>query len=336
MKIILDPTIAPQQKLFIGRTLLGVPVLAVEKTLQKLIQDPAAVEIAISRLRDEGGGNSIGWHYNNPVSYLKIFLAVNGDLPKSDTVGGHGVILVSGSLDQVESDTEIAAPDITFDVRGFGEFSTIPAQHFTPSDPELRLLQVPKKFTGFAQWLISQKNWIITTLRDCYHRIGKSQAEFLLRLHPDYLRQLPVSHIPETLDLPHHSFTYFRLLRNRSVRIAAPHVTRTLPIEFLLPTKEDITVYRWIPTFNRVMRDELTARTALSDEDLSILVKDVARRTIAKYRELADIPSRSARQKAYDKGRKKSYRIVLAIERFLREDWSSKAVRDRYVSRHWQ
>jgi|SRR5262245_20984615 len=134
----------------------------------------------------------------------------------------------------------------------------------------------------------------------------------------------------DKLDLPYNASTYFRLVKNRSVKVTLPHVTRLFPILFLLPTREEIHTYYWIPTFNMVMRNELKSRTAASDEDLSILVRGVARRTIAKYRDLANIPDHWGRQEAYNKGRDTSYRIPLEIELFLREDWSSKAVRDRH------
>jgi hypothetical protein len=80
------------------------------------------------------------------------------------------------------------------------------------------------------------------------------------------------------------------------------------------------------------MRDELKSRTAVSDADLSTLIRGVARRTIAKYRDRAKIPDRLGRQEAYNKGRDTPYRIPLEIDLFLQEDWSSKAVRDRHTA----
>lgn len=80
------------------------------------------------------------------------------------------------------------------------------------------------------------------------------------------------------------------------------------------------------------MRDELKSRSAVSDDDLSTLVRGVARRTIAKYRDTAKIPPQLGRQETYNKGRDTPYRIPLEIELFLQEDWSSKAVRDRYAA----
>jgi hypothetical protein len=335
-KLFLGQAVAQQQHLLIGQTLLGVPVLVVERMLQKLLQDPAAIEAKISQLASESGNKSSVVNYENPFFYVRLFRAINGDQRLSGTVVGTRTSSDHGILNQVEKDCPVTVPDVTFEVTGFGVFSITPAEHFKPSSPELLLLQVPKSVAGFAQWLISQKNWILKTLGDCYFRIGKAQAAFLLSLHPDHLRELSISSVANALGLPHHSSTYFRLLKNRSVRVSAPHVARTIPINFLLPNKEQIAMYYWVPTFDRVMRDELAARTALSDEDLSVLIKHVARRTVAKYRELANIPSRPGRQEAYNKGRGKPYRISLEIERFLQEDWSSTSVRDRHSATHGQ
>jgi hypothetical protein len=70
------------------------------------------------------------------------------------------------------------------------------------------------------------------------------------------------------------------------------------------------------------MRDELASKRAISDDDISVLIKGVARRTIAKLREAKKIPARHVRQKSYDSGRDAPYAITLSIELFLQKDLS--------------
>src|SRR5262249_52554962 len=228
---------------------------------------------------------------------------------------------IGESLQQVPN-TLFSEPDITYQVKGFGDFSMIPADHFKPSNLSPLLLQLPKKVVPFAQWLIGQKNWIIKTLSECYLRIGKAQASFLLDLIPQNLTLLPITRLRDEFASPYHLSTYCRLLQNRSVKIMALTCTRWFPLAFLLPTKEEIAKYHWVPIFNGAMKDELESKTAISDEDLSTMIRGVTRRTIAKHRQSANIPPHWVRQEAYNKGKDTPYRIPFEIELFLQEDLS--------------
>jgi hypothetical protein len=323
-KLLLGQHVAPQPHLLVGQSLIGVPLLRVEQTLKKLLEEPAAIELKISELSKNRGGGTGNFHSENPWFYAKLFRALNEPhVTTSTTADVNGIGPLGSTLEQVGSKHILMSPDVTYDVRGFGEFSLIPANHFKPSDPQLLLLQVPKTVAGFGNWLIGQKNWIIKALGECYFRIGKAQAGFLLELDARKLIEMPITRLKNKLGLPYEASTYWRLLHSRSVKIRSSNRSRTLPVRLLLPTRDEILQYDWIPQFNRVMRDELAAKTAVSDADLSVLVRGVARRTIQKYREAAGIPARWGRQAAYCEGRELPYRIHIEIEAFLREDFGS-------------
>jgi hypothetical protein len=70
------------------------------------------------------------------------------------------------------------------------------------------------------------------------------------------------------------------------------------------------------------MKDELASRRAVSDDDISVLIKGVARRTIAKQRVAANIPAQLERQKSYEEGCDIPYVVVLPIDLFLEKDLS--------------
>src|SRR5262245_4996600 len=227
-KLELQQTLAQQQSYIRGQSLLEVPVLLLEQTLQKLLQDPAAFESKLSQMARYGVDKSGTFLHDNWLSYANLFRELNGSQISSlSATMTSGMGIIGESLQQVRNPNSLLfEPDITYQVWGFGNFSMIPAAHFKPATPNLLLLQLPKKIIGFARWLIGQKNWIIKTLSDCYFRIGKTQAAFLLDLQPHHLTELPVSKIKDKLDLPYNASTYFRLLKNRSVKVTLPHVTR--------------------------------------------------------------------------------------------------------------
>ncbi len=112
---------------------------------------------------------------------------------------------------------------------------------------------------------MGQKNWIVKTLGECYFAIGKAQAAFLFTLDPGQLVELPLSHIREKLNLPYDTSTYWRLFQNRSVKIDSPEGNGIFPISYLLPTRDDIRRYQWIPQFNSLLEEECVSKNSYSD-----------------------------------------------------------------------
>jgi hypothetical protein len=301
---------------------LDVPVLLVDQTLQALFKDPAAFEAKLSGLTGRSSGLS-GTAADGSFYFSRLFKLVNNIDPSGKhSTPNAGIGIVGESFKHSGPNTVISEPDITYDVRGFGNFTIVAADHFQATAPQLQLIQLPTRLIPFARWLMGQKNWIVQTLYSCYFEIGKYQAGFLLTMDPRNLLELPFTHLPSKLNLPYHMSTYYRLLQTRSVRIVTESRTRVFPIACLLPSASDISKYHWIRTFNEIMKDELASKTAVSDDDISVLIKGVARRTIAKHREAANIPARFERQKSYDEGRDTPYAIVLPIDPFLEKDFS--------------
>ena len=168
------------------------------------MEDPGFFESKLSQAastKTTGLGSS---GYDHPAYYANLFRSINDIHSTSHRLGAvQGMGAVGESLKQVDRRSTIAEPDITYQVRGYSDFSIIPAEHFQPTDPQLLTIQLPKKLIPFARWLMGQKNWIVTTLGDCYVRIGKAQASYLLRLDPGQLVELPVSKIKDKLNLPY-------------------------------------------------------------------------------------------------------------------------------------
>lgn len=290
-RIRLNRELVLERKQLVSHSLLDVPVLLVEQTLQRMVNDPVFFELKLSQ-RVNAGTHKLGaFGYDRAVFYANLFRSINNIQSKEHRPGEvSGMGVVGESLRQADRKSIIAEPDITYHVRGYGDFSIVPAMHFQPTGPELLTIQLPKTLIPFARWLMGQKNWIIKTLTDCYFAIGKTQAAFLISLDPSALVELPISKIRDKLRLRYDTSTYWRLLHNRSVNIVSPAGDRFVPVSYLLPTNDDILKYQWIPRFNALMQEEYLSRTACSDHELARRLGMVARRTIAKYRDRGNIP----------------------------------------------
>ncbi|MEK6984348.1 MAG: hypothetical protein AABX33_07275 [Nanoarchaeota archaeon] len=237
----------------------------------------------------------------------------------SDTTNGtkhfvptSGHSLIANSIEHV-----IAQPDISYIVRGYGDFSIRPSEHFTKMVPGLRALQVPKNVQHFLKWLINQRNWVIESLLQIYSVIGKKQAGFLLYLDPKHLVVLPRVQLPFETETNYTSSTYSKLLQGRSVKIESYNGTAVLPVTFLLPIQYHVMEYNTIPRLNTVFEEELAKKKAYSDSQIKQKVGTIARRTVTKYRLSAEIPDRSERQAQYNEGRLMPYRATLTIEAYL-------------------
>ena len=132
------------------------------------------------------------------------------------------------------------------------------------------------------------------------------------------LVELPVSGLPAKLNLPYNSSTYFRLLRNRSIKISSSNGIGMLPVFYLLPTRDQVLRYQWVPKINSILDEEFGSKHSYSDAYISERVGGVSRRAIATYRDLASVPPHGARKKAYNSGLKEPYKIATPIEAYIR------------------
>lgn len=313
-RTILSQKVSIQQRVQLGVTLLEVPITAIERALEDIIEDPNSVEERLRTLSKSGGG-----HSSSPYTFLvKDIVTSQRSQSVQDEIEQPPIF--AGTVVEAGVDKKrVPQPDITYIVRGYGEFSITPAEHFQPSVLEMRLVQFPSKTKQFARWLISQKNWMVKSITECYQKIGKRQAGFLLSLDPKDLNALQMSRLSESLELPYTYSTYYRLLRNRSIKIESPNGVVILPVVYLMPRAEQVVIYNLAPILNKLFEDEFREKRALSDFKMlrNLDKRIIARRTIAKYRELAGIPNAGERQRAYNAVRTEPYKISTPIEAYL-------------------
>ena len=173
-RLIQSQQLVQQQKLLFNTSLLEIPILLIDKTLERVFDDPSVVESKLSELSKGQTNQAVTHHADNPsfYAYLLRFISSSQQIKESS----HKLpdkIIVGESLKPGKAEPFFAYPDITYKVRGYGDFSIVPADHFKPSAAELKLLQLQKKVVPFARWLVNQKNWVVKTLEACYFAIGK-------------------------------------------------------------------------------------------------------------------------------------------------------------------
>lgn len=315
VRLVQSQRLVQEQRIFLGHAMLGAPILAIDKTIEAVLSNPSIVEGNLKTEKGHGGSHPL--LYISAVKNISEGIAAtNIGVVQSRRATG-GKLHFGDVLEAKIDDKTMALPDVTYHVRGYGDFSILPAEHFQPSKLELKLYQLTTEVKQFVMWLNSQRNWIVKTLEECYLQIGKRQAGFLLKLDPSELVPLPLSNIDYLQELPHHPSTYYRLLKNRSVGIDSPSGKSTLPVFYLLPNINQVVLYSILPNLNDMLRNEFESGIALSDEKVSKKIGKISRRAITKYRILVGIPSSAERQKLYDRGVEEPFRICTSIEPYL-------------------
>jgi hypothetical protein len=314
-RILRSQELALEHTIGLSPGLLEVPTSTIDAILEVIVKNPEVVLGKLDEQSHRGTGNPL--FYSIVAKNLVSKSARNTSLGSRSSTGRNESL---GELFESRVDSsKLALPDITYVVRGYGDFAIVPSQHFRSSSLGLQLLQLPGKARSFALWLVGQKNWAIKTSTECYANLGKKQAAFLFSLMPSDLVELSRSNLSEALGLPHHASTYYRLLRNRTVAIDSHNGMITLPVRYLLPRREEVIAYGLLPQLNEVLKEEAITKEALSDQMISKIVRRISRRTIAKYRDLASMPTSSVRQRAYGSGKKEPFRFSAAIEAYLPE-----------------
>jgi hypothetical protein len=106
---LLNQTLAQQQKLLVDQRILEVPLLLVEQTLQKLLQDPAAFESKMSQMAGEAGKKSSTFYHDNALFYGNLFRAINGingsQISRPSGVVTGGISVIGESLQRVRNYT---------------------------------------------------------------------------------------------------------------------------------------------------------------------------------------------------------------------------------------
>lgn len=167
---------------------------------------------------------------------------------------------------------------------------------------EIDSSKYPQASKLFAQ-LKMFDDWKRATLRNIYELLGETQREFLEDLDKARLNLFTLDDLANKLKRS--SSTVYRLLSNRLVEarsVAGNH--QPLYAKELLVTRDCLRKYLALPALNSALEEELSRGKAYSDRELASMTHSLARRTVHKYRQASDIPSKGVRSRAYSSGSK--------------------------------
>jgi len=145
--------------------------------------------------------------------------------------------------------------------------------------------------------------WKRKTLRNIYLTIGDEQREYFEELDKTRFHIFKQQDLAEKIDISWS--TVSRLIANRYAESRGINGNlEILATKDLCITADKLLRYSVTPLINAVFEKEFSERMAYSDQEINGMVPNVARRTIAKYRFEAGIPSHGDRVRSYRTGEK--------------------------------
>lgn len=315
----LSQQLALGQKLQLAQTqVMSLPVNYLDLVIQKVRENPEIVTETfenMKRQREEAGDKT----YSNHNYYGVVAAKISGIKKDKDSNPPHNdKPVVLGGLEKEVNKKERHLPDVEFIASSEYDNKMNFLNHFVPK-MELSIEQIPTEVQPFLSWLIKERNWMLNTIGQVYNSIRKVQAPFIYTLNPSRLNINPIDNLPELTGLDYHQTTFGRLLKDRNVRIVSPEIGRAdcLPVSYLLVPPIQFLGYKKIPEINAILEKEFDNRNSLSAQEMVKDIEGIARRTIQKYIFEAGIPSCFERQRIYNAGASKPFRIATAIEPFL-------------------
>ena len=287
MSMSLTPTLRMEQKIMFASRMLDLPVGTIDSLIENIAREPEKYDKMIEERKARG------------ESGVQAFLPLL-QKPSTKRRCRDGVIvspeLICDSI-SIKPEDLIDGIYSSQDPMLKPEFK--PLEPLQAPAPAMQILQVPERYknaASFFKYLIKERNWIVTTLRDIYDRIGSKQREFIGSL--DVLRLNVYSMDELSKDLDFNFSTVFRLLRNRFIRVDGEK-NLVFPSRELLLDRGDLGRYFNVFGANKILALECAEKNALSDKKFEQKT-NLGRRTFTKYRAVAGIPKKLKRQRRRD------------------------------------
>lgn len=206
------------------------------------------------------------------------------------------------SLEQAVGQYEIRiTPDVTYVGRRDEKPEIVYSDHIVGATG-LFMIQIDSNlYPETAKLLGRLKNfddWKKQKLRESYLIFGEKQREFFMDLDYGRLNLFRPNDLANQLYL--NQSTISRLLSGRWMECRSVKGDRLIMnSKDLFFNKDDILKYKSLPLLNDLMEREFQELRAFSDQELSEKANHLARRTIAKYRAMCNVPNQSQRNKVY-------------------------------------
>lgn len=303
LKVILNQSIKLEQRL--NQTIdianfLNVPDEVVSVVANAISHNPDIVEKVLQERKQNSKNQDVSGKVRTLYSSIS-------DPKNQESRHGEGIILspdlrtIQGSLGNYNL---MITPDVTYVGKRNEKPEIIFSDHLRGS-LGLHLLQLDHGlYPETARLLFHLKRydqWKRGKLVEAYVAFGDSQREFFENFNPLKHSLFVQDDLAKKINLS--GSTVSRILNNRLVEARnLSSEQRIMYAKDLFFTKSDLIRYNALPDLNQVFLEEFKMKKAFSDEEISMRVNKLARRTITKYRKEANIPGARERKELYQSG----------------------------------
>ena len=286
--------------------LISVPDEVMQSVVGAISYNPDSIE-CILQSRKQSTADLKKIDASSKVQTIYSLLTSANELPGSETRESSGKIIYPdlGVLrDHFKPFDSVRTADVTYIGRERNKPSIVYSDHLKGA-MSLSLIQVDSSQFPETSRLVSQlkkfDEWKRAKLRDAYVYLGDSQREYFEQFDTSKLQIFIQEDMGEKLGLS--ESTVSRILENRFVEIRAIDDSQKLMrSKDLFISQDNIKRYAVTPQINNIFQEELSNGMAFSDQAIANRVKNVARRTVTKYRIESEIPGRFDRQREYATG----------------------------------
>jgi DNA-directed RNA polymerase specialized sigma54-like protein len=284
--------------------LMSIPDQVLSAVYESALSNPESMEAALVNTKANKPGIE-----NASAKIMAVYPVIGSQAPSA----GKGII-ISPDIKTLENQVqENIHADIKPDVIYTGRESQKPELEFSnhlSGSLTIKYELDKKRYPQTSRLLAAIRRfneWKKRTLRDAYVIIGDVQREYFEGFDYTKCNILTQQNLAERLNIDDSIVS--RILSNRWVM--ATNISRhqkRLETKSLIITHDDLRKYSILPMLNDLLEEEFNMKKAYSDYEISKRIPYLARRTLTKYRNGAEIPVHSIRHDAYRTGeRNKPY-----------------------------
>jgi len=275
--------------------LMAVPDEVLNVVVGALAYNPKGVEEALQRRKAERKYSDAAEKSQAIYTGLTDSMGIGTN---GGTIGAPDIGSLEGCLSGFQASV---TPDVTYIGRKNDKPDVVFSDHLKGSFG-LHMLQVDSSEYPETAKLLAQlrrfDSWKRGELRKSYIEIGDVQREYFEKYNPARFNLLGQKELAERVGLS--SGTISRILENRWVEARnLDRENKYIKAKDLLVTGDQLKRYITVPRINALLKKEFESGDALSDDDISKQLHNVARRTVTKYRHKAGIPTAKERSRSY-------------------------------------
>ncbi len=289
--------------------LLSVPDEVLDVVAGTVLYNPDSIENFLQDKRKEKNKEDVSDKVQSLYSSLSA-CDVNKDKKNTGIIISPDMRVLEGNLKVYQVDV---TPDVTYIGRKKNKPEIVFSDHLKGAR-SLLMMQIDSSKYPETSKLLSQlkrfDDWKKGKLRESYVVFGDKQREFFEKFDITRFHIFKQEDLANELGLS--PGTISRILSNRWVEARdIDGNQKFFYVKDLFVTGANLKKYMILPEFNKILDEEFKRKKAYPDYEMQRKIPNIARRTIAKYREEANIPNFAGRDIVYKSGElKEPYRII--------------------------